>query len=104
MIINTSWGGIEIKETIPDHVHIIGDAPYDWLFDKVCAVVHHGGSGTTHSALRFGLPQLIIPHIVDQFLWMKLVHKAGFGPLGFPIKKWNKDRINDAILALLQFV
>ena len=55
-------------------------------------------------ALRFGLPQLIIPHIVDQFLWMKLVHKAGFGPLGFPIKKWNKDRINDAILALLQFV
>lgn len=104
MIINTSWGGIEIKETIPDHVHIIGDAPYDWLFDKVCAVVHHGGSGTTHSALRFGLPQLIIPHIVDQFLWMKLVHKAGFGPLGFPIKKWNKDRINDAILALLQFI
>lgn len=44
------------------------DIPFDWLFPRVRAVVHHGGSGTTHSALRCGRKQLIIPHLADQLL------------------------------------
>ena len=100
VLINTSWGGIEIEGTLPDHAFMVSDIPYDWLFDKVSGVVHHGGSGTTHSALRCKRNQLIIPHIGDQFLWNRLVHKAGFGPLGFPIKKWSKEKFRAALEAL----
>lgn len=102
MIINTSWGGIEIEGEVPDHVYIIHDAPFDWLFARVRAVVHHGGSGTTHSALRFDVPQLIIPHIADQFLWMRLIVKNNIGPAGFPIKDWNKEKFEQGVRALLQ--
>ena len=83
VLINTSWGGIELDELLPDHVFVVSDIPYDWLFGKVKAVVHHGGSGTTHSALRFKKQQLIIPHIADKYLWNRLIHKAGYGPISF---------------------
>jgi UDP:flavonoid glycosyltransferase YjiC (YdhE family) len=66
-------------------------------------VVHHGGSGTTHSALQFERPQLILPHIADQFLWNKLIHKSGIGPLGFPIKKFTSARFEEKVLELLEY-
>jgi sterol 3beta-glucosyltransferase len=103
ILINTSWGGIELEDELPEQVFVVNDIPYDWLFERVCAVVHHGGSGTTHSALRYNKPQLILPHIADQFLWNKLIHKAGIGPLGFPIKKFSKERLETKIKELLRY-
>jgi sterol 3beta-glucosyltransferase len=35
--------------------------PHDWLFQRVCAAVHHAGAGTTAEALRCGLPALAVP-------------------------------------------
>jgi sterol 3beta-glucosyltransferase len=64
--------------------------------------VHHGGSGTTHSALRFDIPQLIIPHIADQFLWMRLIVKNNMGPAGFPIKNWSREKFDKGVRALLK--
>jgi len=103
ILINISWGGIELEDELPEQVFVVNDIPYDWLFERVCAVVHHGGSGTTHSALRYNKPQLILPHIADQFLWNKLIHKAGIGPLGFPIKKFSKERLETKIKELLRY-
>jgi UDP:flavonoid glycosyltransferase YjiC (YdhE family) len=48
---------------------VLGDTPHDWLFPKMRAVIHHGGSGTTHSAARAGVPALIVPFAADQFFW-----------------------------------
>jgi UDP:flavonoid glycosyltransferase YjiC (YdhE family) len=66
-IINTSWGGLEKTAEASDNIYFVNNLPYDWLFPKIYAVVHHGGSGTTHTALKYGCPNLIIPHILDQF-------------------------------------
>ncbi|CAE7476165.1 UGT80B1, partial [Symbiodinium pilosum] len=76
VLLNTGWGGgIQVADAqLPPQAFLVSDIPFDWLFSRVRAVVHHGGSGTTHSALRFDRPQLIIPHIADQFLWMRLVN------------------------------
>ena len=103
IFINSSWGGIEIESPLPENIFLVKDIPYDWLFSRVSAVVHHGGSGTTHSALRFDRPQLILPHIADQFLWNKLIHKAGIGPLGFPIKKFTANSFEEKVLELLKY-
>jgi UDP:flavonoid glycosyltransferase YjiC (YdhE family) len=103
LFINSSWGGIEIESPLPENIFLVKDIPYDWLFSRVRAVVHHGGSGTTHSALRFDRPQLILPHIADQFLWNKLIHEAGIGPLGFPIKKFTLSRFEEKVLELLNY-
>ncbi|WP_339933243.1 nucleotide disphospho-sugar-binding domain-containing protein [uncultured Brevundimonas sp.] len=42
-------------------------APFSLLFPRCAAVVHQGGVGTTQQALRAGRPQLIVPHLGDQF-------------------------------------
>ncbi|MCI3134178.1 glycosyltransferase [Phenylobacterium aquaticum] len=41
-------------------------APHSLLFPRACAVVHHGGVGTTAQALRAGKPQLVVPFFADQ--------------------------------------
>lgn len=100
VVLNASWGGIELED-VPPHAFLVDDVPFDWLFARVRAVVHHGGSGTTHSALRFGVPQLIVPHIADQHFWARCIQRQGLGPQGFPIKDLDRGKLEAAFKALL---
>jgi len=50
-------------------------------------VIHHGGSGTTHLGLKYGCATMIIPHIIDQFVWNKIIYQKGAGPKGVKIGK-----------------
>ena len=99
-IVNTSWGGLAGTVAHPDHVLFVQNIPYDWLFDKVYAVMHHGGSGTTHTGLKNGCATLVISHIVDQFFWNKTIASIGAGPLGMPIKKLNSENLEERLLDL----
>ncbi len=100
-IINTASGGL-IK---PDHYneqlfYFTDRIPYDWVFPKIHAVIHHGGSGTTHTALKYGCASLIIPHIIDQFIWNKILNRKGAGPLGMDISKVTEKKIEPLIIDL----
>ncbi len=100
-IINTAAGGL-IK---PDHfyserIHFVSEMPYDWIFPKVYGVIHHGGSGTTHLALKYGCATLIIPHIIDQFVWNKIIFDNKAGPRGIKIGKITKRNLEPKILEL----
>ncbi|MEM9337457.1 MAG: glycosyltransferase [Bacteroidota bacterium] len=100
-LFNTSSGGLIPPETYDKELlHFVSDVPYDWIFQQVHAVVHHGGSGTTHTGLKYGCATLIIPHIIDQFVWNKLVAAKGCGPLGVSISKLSKRRIEEKLLDL----
>jgi len=56
-----------------------GEVSHDVLFPRVAAVVHHGGAGTTATAARAGVPQLITPMFNDQFYWASRVVDLGIG-------------------------
>ena len=56
-----------LRATSPGDVHIAAYAPHSQVFPRACAILHHGGAGTTGQALRAGLPQLIMPFLGDQF-------------------------------------
>jgi UDP:flavonoid glycosyltransferase YjiC (YdhE family) len=49
-----------------DHVKIAGAMNYAEILPTCRAVVHHGGSGTTHAGLRAGRPTLILWMLPDQ--------------------------------------
>ncbi len=100
VIMNRSWGGLEPPHPLPSHAFLVDDVPFEWLFPQVKAAVHHGGSGTTHSALRCQTPQAIIPHIADQFFWSRQVVEAGAGVPGFPIKHWSRERFAAVVVDL----
>ncbi|KAG8368757.1 hypothetical protein BUALT_Bualt15G0079100 [Buddleja alternifolia] len=57
-----------------------GTMPYNWLFPRCAAVIHHGGSGSTAAALRAGIPQIICPFILDQFYWAERMFWLGVAP------------------------
>ncbi|MGA2110579.1 MAG: glycosyltransferase [Anaerolineales bacterium] len=78
-ILLSGWGAIA-QMPLPDTVLTIDAVPHDWLFPRVAAVVHHGGSGTTAAGLRAGVPSLIVPFIGDQSFWGWEVHERGLGP------------------------
>jgi vancomycin aglycone glucosyltransferase len=62
-----------------DDCLVIGEVSQQALFRRVRAVVHHGGAGTTTTALHAGAAQLIVPQIVDQPYWARRVADLGIG-------------------------
>jgi sterol 3beta-glucosyltransferase len=99
-IINTSSGGLLHQEDVPSHIHFVNNIPYEWIFPQVHSVVHHGGSGTTHTAVKHGCASLIIPHIIDQFFWNKRLAALGAGPLGIKIKRLDESSFEPLVLDL----
>ena len=95
-IIATGWGGLD-AEGLPDTVLRIDEAPHDWIFPRVAAVVHHGGAGTTAAGLRAGRPTVVCPFIVDQFFWGRLVAEAGVGSEPVPQKRLTGERLAAAL-------
>ncbi|AMU11767.1 MULTISPECIES: glycosyltransferase [Burkholderia] len=70
------WSGIDAS-LLPAHIRVIGDTPHDWLFPRVAMAMHHGGSGTTHSAARAGIPSVVVPFAGDQFFWANRLQRLG---------------------------
>jgi UDP:flavonoid glycosyltransferase YjiC (YdhE family) len=71
--------------------------PHGALFPRMAAVIHHGGAGTTATAAAGGTPQIIIPHILDQYFWGERVRRAGIG-LGLPGRRRQKAEILSGII------
>ncbi len=63
-----------------DDVFFIQKYPHLDLFPRMAAVIHHGGVGTTATTARSGVPQIIVPHILDQYYWGDRIHKSLLGP------------------------
>lgn len=70
------WNGLG-EVTLPDNILCIDETPHDWLFPRMAAVIHHGGSGTTHSALRAGKPSIVMPFVGDQHFWASRLQRLG---------------------------
>lgn len=68
-----------LPASLPPEVMWVEHAPFDQLLPHVAALVHHGGIGTTATACRAGVPQLVIPYAFDQFDNACRVKKHGLG-------------------------
>ena len=66
-------------ERLPPSVRPLGYAPFGKLLPHCCAIVHHGGIGTTSQGLRSGIPQVIRAMAFDQFDNAERVEKLGCG-------------------------
>ncbi|GAA2378845.1 glycosyltransferase [Nonomuraea africana] len=62
-----------------DDCFVVGEVNQQALFGRVAAVVHHGGAGTTTTAVRAGAPQVVVPQAADQPYWAGRVAELGIG-------------------------
>jgi vancomycin aglycone glucosyltransferase len=82
-IISQGWGNLRPIDTMSD-----------------CLAVDHGGAGTTMAAARAGKPQVIVPHLYDQFFW---AHRAQVLRIGASVPT-RTDLTADAMTAALREV
>jgi sterol 3beta-glucosyltransferase len=75
-------------------------APHAWLLPRCSLAVHHGGAGTTHAALRAGLPSLVLPFIFEQGLWAKRLEQVGAARATRSFWKANANQVGARIRAL----
>lgn len=85
------------KLAVPPTVFHAGSIPHDWLLARAAGLVHHGGFGTTAAGFRAGIPALVIPHIIDQFLWGQKVAELGVGPQSIPRAKLTAVKMAEAL-------
>lgn len=95
-VLQAGWAGIG-QMSLPDSVYLLDYAPYGWLFPKMAAVVHHGGSGTTGFGFWAGVPTILTPFLFDQFYWGERIQALGVGPKPVPQKKLTVERLATAI-------
>lgn len=100
-VLAAGWGGLQAAD-FPETVMLLDEVPHDWMFERVAAVVHHGGVGTTAAGLRAGRPTVVCPFFGDQSFWAWRVRELGVGPAPVAQRRLNAARLADAIRAAVE--
>jgi UDP:flavonoid glycosyltransferase YjiC (YdhE family) len=99
-IIQSCWDGLT---DLPDHrdIYKIRKAPHRHIFPYCSAVVHHGGSGTTHSATLNGCPSIVVQHGLDQAVFARELHRLGAAPKALDRKSVTAKKLARAMRSVL---
>lgn len=76
-------------------------APHSALFPRTAVVIHHGGIGTTGLSLRAGRPQLVVPHMSDQFDNARRIERLGVGAR-LTARRFTPERAQAGLSRLLK--
>jgi len=95
LIISKGWA--EFPESNARDILYVDEVPFELLFPRLAAIVHHGGTGTMAAASRAGIPQAAFPFMGDQFDNRKQIVKLGLGPDTCNFKKITAEAISAAI-------
>jgi len=98
-VISKGWAGLG-EGALPEGVFATGPVAHARLFPRMAAIVHHGGAGTTTMAARAGVPQILIPHLLDQFYWSSRVTQLGIGPPHLPRTRLSGARLAATLAAI----
>ncbi|MBZ4318101.1 glycosyltransferase [Streptomyces huiliensis] len=77
-LVRRGWAELALVDG-RDDCFAVGEVNQQALFPRVAAVVHHGGAGTTATAARAGVPQVVVPQATDQPYWARRVADLGIG-------------------------
>ncbi|WP_030234292.1 glycosyltransferase [Streptomyces sp. NRRL S-350] len=99
LLLQSGWSGLSAEDS--DTVLTIGDAPHDWLFPRMAAVVHHAGAGTTAATLRAGTPSIPVPGQLDAPFWASRLTALGVSPGPVPLRALAPARLAAAIRSAL---
>lgn len=100
-IISRGWGDIA-KGVSEESIFIADDEPHELLFPRCSCIVHHCGAGTTAAALRSGVPQLAVPHVLDQPHTAMRLFKIGTSARPLLATRLNTKRLIGRLKIILE--
>ena len=102
LAVSCGWWNVGAKLQNADNLFRVGKPiPHNFIFPHCDAIIHHGGSGTTHSAARSGRPQMVVPLLLDQPYWAYRVKELGIGPGGVKIKRISRKLLDKKVSDLV---
>ena len=91
----------ELKRALPAGTRLLNWVPYEHVLPRCQIIIHHGGMGTTHSAVIHGLPQIVVPHAADQRIQARRVAEAKVG-LHLTAHDLRQGQLREGVHAILQ--
>lgn len=99
-IVQLPWDDLSAFETNAG-LFKVKRAPYRKVFPRCSVVIHHGGAGTTQSALLAGRPSIIVAHVSDQFFWGAELERLGVGGRTLKRRGLNPKQLANGIERVL---
>ena len=71
-IVAIGWNPVQpeekekLKAALPKTTRLLNFVPLAQFLPRTRLMIHHGGMGTTHAAVVYGVPQIVVPHAADQ--------------------------------------
>jgi UDP:flavonoid glycosyltransferase YjiC (YdhE family) len=59
--------------------------------------VHHGGAGTSHTAVAAGIPSVVVPHVGDQGFWASRLHALGAATRPIAPRRLSANTLADRV-------
>jgi UDP:flavonoid glycosyltransferase YjiC (YdhE family) len=101
LLIGSGWANLG-GDLEAENVFVLNSfIPHHIVFAYCTALLHHGGSGTTHSAAYAGKPQMVAPLLADQFYWGERTRVLGLGPGVISLKRIGGRSLEDKIIDLM---
>jgi UDP:flavonoid glycosyltransferase YjiC (YdhE family) len=101
-VVGCGWWKVGTHLHNKENLYLLDKAVPHWFVFPFCdGIIHHGGSGTTHSAARAGKPQMVVPLLIDQFYWGHRVKELGIGPGSVKMKAPSRTHLEEKVLDLL---
>ena len=97
ILLSPGWADLPDGWQAPAHVRLCPPVPHEALFPHCALVIHHGGSGTTHSASRAGVPQLVLPMVADQPFWAQRLFRRGVAGPPLSLNRFDRPTLQRAI-------
>lgn len=100
-IIQHGWTGLAKDIHLPETIHVVDYVPHGWLFSQATCAVHHGGGGTTHAALRAGIPTVVIPSDPGVLPWAQSAYRLGCAGAVIPYQELSAEQLSTALIDTL---
>lgn len=106
-IVVVGWNPIEpekkseLKRALPSGTRLLAWAAFEHVLPRCKLMIHHGGMGTTHAAIVYGLRQIVVPHAADQRIQGRRVAEAKIG-LNLTAHEVQQGKLAEGALALME--
>ena len=97
LLIAGGWARLGTFAAQSADIMAVDSLPHQTVLHRTAAAVHHGGAGTTTAAARAGVPQVLLPHILDQFYWGHRIAVLGLGPRPLPVSRVTSAALADRL-------
>lgn len=91
LILDSGWS--ELDALSDDRVLVVTETDHRRLFPRMKGVVHHGGAGTSHTAVAAGVPSVVVPYYADQPFWARRLHEVGAAAPPLPRRELSIDSL-----------